>query len=191
MNNAPCNASVVALEEMVCMKLHRSTFEEVLGPLQALIDQSARARDAAAKHVQQQQQQAGLSAADRSQFRLRRRLCAQANGAVYFLAAHVRDKPGHEAKEYTLRIESIDAVASAGLQEEVLAEVALLKSLPLLLSSTSACLPPLLHTFHDEAALYSVFSGRALCSLEQLRVHKRLDEEARSHSDRTCGRGCV
>ena len=56
-----------------------------------------------------------------------------------------------------------------------MAEVALLKSLPLLLSSTSACLPPLLHTFHDEAALYSVFSGRALCSLEQLRVHKRLD----------------
>ena len=64
------------------LKLWRPAFEAVLGPLQEIIDKSARARDAAARLQQQQLQQAGLSAADRSCFKLRRRLCAHATGAV-------------------------------------------------------------------------------------------------------------
>ena len=81
------------------------------------------------------------------------------------------------AKEYTMRIESIDALAKAGSQDEVLAEVALLKSLPLQLAEKVAALPPLLATFRDERALYWIFSGRALCTLRQLSSHARLDED--------------
>ena len=179
-NSAPRNASVVALEDgLEVLTLDRSTFESVLGPLQDIIDKSAKARDAAARHVQQQQQQAGLSAADRSSFKLRRRLCVQAGGSVVYLAAHVRRELGpaeSASKEYTLRLESIAALAKAGLQEEVIAEVQLLKSLPLLMGHAVASLPPLLATFRDERALYWVFSGRALCNVAQLSKHARFDE---------------
>jgi len=165
------------------MTLERRTFEAVLGPLQEIIDKSARARDAAARNIQREQQQAGLSTADRSCFKLRRKLCEQANGAVLYLAAHVRtgtdadENSSVATKEYTLRLESIGALAAAGSQEEVLAEVALLKGLPIMMNSKRvASLPPLLSTFRDERALYWVFTGRTLCTVQQMAAHAHLDE---------------
>ena len=90
---------------------------------------------------------------------------------------HVRS--GAAPKEYTLRLESIAALAQAGAQEEVLAEVALLKQLPIMMDPERvASLPPLLATFRDERSLCWIFQGRALCTLHQLSAHARLDEEA-------------
>ena len=176
MNNAPRNASVVAKEELTCMTMDRKTFEAVLGPLQEIIDKAARARDEAARSVQQQQQAAGLSGADSSCFRLKRRLCTQSNGAVVYLAA--LERAGVAEKEYTMRLEGIATLASQGAQEEVLAEVALLKELPLQLGAPMVTLPPLLLTFRDERALYWVFGGRSMCTLQQMCRHARLDDSA-------------
>ena len=67
------------------MTIDRATFEDVLGPLQEIIDESARARDAAARQQQKQREQAGLSSANRSSFRLRRRICIQACSAPHAL----------------------------------------------------------------------------------------------------------
>lgn len=152
---------------MTCMTLDRSTFEAVLGPLQDIIDKAAKARDEAAKHVQQRQQQAGLAAADRSCFKLKRRLCVHSYGAVVYLALHARSPDAKRAaapsnKEYTMRLESIATIAKAGTHEEVLAEVSLLRAVHADPRLPKAILPPLLATFRDERALYWVFQVRHL-----------------------------
>ena len=74
-NNAPRNASIVAASaSLECMMLDRDNFEAVIGPLQALIDEQAAARDRAARQVQAAQEQAGLSAARRADFALTRQV---------------------------------------------------------------------------------------------------------------------
>jgi CRP-like cAMP-binding protein len=186
LNNAPRNASIVAASQSLeCLALDRATFEEVLGPLQAILDKQAAARDAAAREVQEQQLQAGLSTARRADFVLQRQLGAvPSTGALLFLASHggahdgAIGSPKAEAMQYTLRVESLASVAKAGSHEEVLAEVALLRALPLQMSVRSAVLPQLLCTFRDERALHWVFSGRALCTLSQLNALDSWLEEA-------------
>ena len=88
-----------------------------------------------------------------------------------------------------MRVEGLRAIASQGAQEEVLAEVALLKELPLQMGAPMATLPPLLLTFRDEAALYSVFGGRSMCTLQQMYRHARLDEPAITFAARLHRRG--
>ena len=73
------------------------------------------------------------------------------------------DGAAGSSKEYTLRLESIAALASSSMHEEVLAEVALLKAVQLQLDSQLSVLPQLLATFRDDRALYWVFDSRALC----------------------------
>jgi len=131
--------------------------------------------------VQEQQLQAGLSSARRADFALHRHICQTGaiGGGRLYLASHEPHGGGggkEEAKQYTLRAESVAAVVRAGAQQEVLAELVLLRSLPLQMSQPCAALAPLLCTFRDERALYWVFSGRALCTLSQLRAHKPLGE---------------
>jgi len=72
----------------------------------------------------------------------------------------------------------LSAIVKAGTQGEGLQEAKLLKSLRLDLGGATATLPALLSAFRDEAAIFWVFSGRAVCTLQQLSAHSRLEEAA-------------
>jgi len=81
------------------------------------------------------------------------------------------------SREYTLRVASKAKVIDNNGQQDVLSELLLLKQLAVLLPPGQACLPHLLASFHDPAALYWVFNCRAAVALDVLLKRATLGED--------------
>ena len=144
---APRAANVIARGPLRCLCVGRDGFEEVLGPLQSIIDADRRRRERISEQRLLQREAQGLASVRRGDFVM----YALAGGECCELALATHAPSGGE---YTLRGYSKARVQSAGMAERVMSEAALLAGI----ATASPFVPLALTHFQDESHLFTVFS---------------------------------
>ena len=154
---APRAANVIARGPLRCLCIGRDGFEEVLGPLQSIIDADRRRRERISEQRLLQREAQGLASVRRGDFVM----YALAGGECCELALATHAPSGGE---YTLRGYSKARVQSAGMAERVMSEAALLAGI----ATASPFVPLALTHFQDESHLFAVFKVRAVSDLQTL-----------------------
>lgn len=137
---------------------------QVLGPLQSIIDDDRRRREAMAQQQRALQTAEGLLGATVSDFELQALSCA-ADPVQYVLAAH------QGRKLYTIKTTSKSKVVEMGMAQRMITEVALVAGF---LGDYHRMVPLTLTTHQDERLLYTVIKARMAIDLSSL--WDKLDE---------------
>jgi len=148
-----------------CLHISKDAFEEVLGPLQAIIDDDRQQREKAAREKQILMEQEGLSGVKIGDFTLEG-ICVSADPVQYVLAKH-------KGKEYTLKAISKAKTVQMGLQTRIMHE----KELTSALYQQHKLLPLALKNLEDEGYLYSVYKTRVCVDLASLIGETPFDEK--------------
>ena len=154
LDGAPRSADVVSLsDDVVLMKLARTDFERLLGPLQEMLDADRRARAQREERRLASLEEEGLKNVRRST------IAVQARAAEgLYLCQH-----SSTAREYTLIVESKAALIGREAAARTRERLAVLLEL-----REAKHVAKALRTFHDEANLYTLLRGRAVCYLPEL-----------------------
>jgi len=161
LQNEPRAATVRAMSDLRIMSLSRAEFEQLLGSLQAILEEANRQREEAALKETRQLEVLKLSNAQRGSFGTTAFVCATDCGGLY-TAVHFTT-----GTSYTVREETKAMLVENAAQERVQREVRLFKLLGAEMLQT-ACLPQLLKRFQTDDSLYWLFKGQACCDLSTL-----------------------
>lgn len=175
--NEPRAANVIARGPLKCLCIGRDGFEEVLGPLQSIIDEDRRRREKIAEEKMLQQEAEGLASVSRRDFGLRA-LALATETSELVLATHVTT-----GIDYTVRGTSKARAIATGTTSRLVAESRLLAEL----TTPCAFVPLALSSWHDETHLYTVFKVIVVADLQALIDAKGPLPEA----DATFYAGCV
>lgn len=173
LHDAPRAATVTAVGPTRCLCVGRHAFEEVLGPLQSIIDADAQARERQASEKRLEAEAAGLTAAAIESFGV---LAVVKRGDVGDLAV-VRTLGGPEGgggQHYTLRSVGKRRAADAGQLPLLLRERELLARMPLSAPGVCAellCLPA-------PRAVHALLKSVLLTSLEAVMGGEPMAEAA-------------
>ena len=158
LDNAPRSADVVAVRDLVLMRLTKLDFETHLGPLQSLLDADRRERA-----QRERRRQEGLEAEGLRNVRRSTLLVQARSGEGLYLCQHMSTQ-----REYTLAVESKAALIAREPPARTREMLAVLQELSHVASERERHVAKALHTFHDEANLYTLLRGRAVCTLDEL-----------------------
>eukprot|EP00308_Calcidiscus_leptoporus_P000358 CAMPEP_0119357956 /NCGR_PEP_ID=MMETSP1334-20130426/6257_1 /TAXON_ID=127549 /ORGANISM="Calcidiscus leptoporus, Strain RCC1130" /LENGTH=1049 /DNA_ID=CAMNT_0007372323 /DNA_START=84 /DNA_END=3233 /DNA_ORIENTATION=+ len=151
-------ANVVADGRLKCLYISKDAFEEVLGPLQAIIDEDRKWREKVAKSKQLQQEAEGLNNVKSSDFE------AQAVPVATDCGRLVIATNTSTLNVYTVKVASKAKVVQLGQQSRIMSEKALFASLV----NHHAYVPLALGNFMDNSCLYTVFKVRIVMELSVL-----------------------
>ena len=167
LTNEPRAANVIATGDRPLKLLHisKDAFEEVLGPLQEIIDQDRQYRETIAHKKQLQQESEGLANVTIGDFSLEGSTC-NSDPFSYVLAKL-------KGREYTIKSVSKAKVVQMGLQQRIMAE----KELAANLLQTNRFVPLALTTLQDDHYLYTVFKTRVSVDLSSLMGEAGFDEK--------------
>lgn len=167
LNNEPRAANVIACSErpLKLLYISKEAFEEVLGPLQEIIDADRQYRESIALKKQLQQESEGLANVCIGDFLLEGK-SVTAEPCQYVLARL-------KGREYTIKSVSKTKVVQMGLQHRIMHEKELASSL----LTHSRFVPLALTTLQDEGYLYTVFKTRVAIDLSTLLGEIAFDEK--------------
>jgi len=167
LTSEPRAANVIACGDRPVKLLHisKDAFEEVLGPLQEIIDMDRQWREQLAHKKQLQQEQEGLANVTVGDFAMEG-VSATAEPFQYVLAKL-------KGREYTIKSVSKSKVVQMGLQQRVMAE----KELASARLDTNRFVPLALTTLQDDGYLYTVFKTRIAVDLATLLGETAFDEK--------------
>jgi len=166
LHSEPRAANVIAATPMLkVLYISKDAFEEVLGPLQDIIDADRQWREKLALSKQMAQEAEGLAGVTISDFAFEGIACS-VDPFQYVLA---------KCKDKSLSIKSVPKakVVSMGLQQRIMAE----KELALTLTSSHRMVPLSLTTLQDDTTLYTVFKNRIAIDLATLIGETGFDEK--------------
>jgi len=153
---APRAASVISRGKSTCFMISRKTFEEVLGPLSAIIQKVTKKRETeslAALQMKSNAKEIGLEKASITDLKVQC-VIAQSENCVYRVAK------GQNGKNFTLKSYNRENIEKASLQAQVLRDRQLLA---LAMASTDPeCTQftlPVIKTFVGEGGLHVAFKG--------------------------------
>lgn len=155
---APRAANVIAMGKLKCLYISKDAFEEVLGPLQKIINDDRAAREKVAMQKQLQQETEGLAHVSMKDFTVYG-VPVETGHSQLVLVTHKQSKA-----EYTLKAISKTKAVERSLQNRIMTEKALLSTL----ATPSRFVPLALTSFVDEAYLFIVFKTRVATELDQL-----------------------
>jgi CRP-like cAMP-binding protein/serine/threonine protein kinase len=154
--------------------ISRSAFESMLGPLQEMLEDNRRTREAAFNSQQQQLEKFGLGNATRDNFMIDAQISNTPCG-VTWLVRHIATD-----KTYTMREEGKRAILVNGESTRTNRELELLKELAQVKRPTPF-LPTVLRAFQSPQSLCVLFKQHALCELSEVAALSpggTLDEES-------------
>ena len=157
-DKSPRAANVKARGPLQCLCIGREGFEEVLGPLQSIIDEDRWRRERLAAERLRGQEAEGLAGLSRNDFKLK--ACVSSNETSELVRATHLATGG----AYTLRGSSKSRAEASGMAPRLVAEAALLAEL----GAASPFVPLALGQWHDATHLYSLFKLRVVADLQQL-----------------------
>ena len=157
LDNAPRAAAVRAITPLKCVKIDRTTFERLLGPLQHIIDSDRQRREFEAASQKMQLEAAGLSGASFASFQFRAPVMRLDTGGL--LASHHIGT----SETYTVRAESKVKLHEMDQTERVQRELEIMRATGL--NGHLPMLPAMLCTFASPLALFSLFKTRISCEL--------------------------
>jgi len=168
---APRAANVIAKDGMLkCLNISKDAFEEVLGPLQTIIDEDRKWREKVASAKQLKLEAEGLSNVKRKDFSARA-VTVTTDFGQYVLVTH-----SASGKEYTVKAHSKAKAVALGLQDRIMGEQNLLATM----ANTNLFVPLALIHFQDESYLYTVFKVHVVMDLDELLSSVAFDEAAAS-----------
>jgi len=156
LKHEPRAANVIATTKLKCFYVSKDSFEEVLGPLQAIIDDDRIAREKQAASKQLQLEAEGLTGVDFGSFTLIGQTVLNDPTAMVLVS--------FKGKEYTVKALSKAKVEAMSLQSRVLNERAILAGL----SQTHNFVPQALVSLTDTSYIYWVFKVTIACALSEL-----------------------
>jgi CRP-like cAMP-binding protein len=167
LTSEPRAANVIASGDrpVKLLFISKDAFEEVLGPLQEIIDQDRQYREELAHKKQLQQESEGLANVAIGDFTLEGISCT-CEPFTYVLAKL-------KGREYTIKSVSKSKVVQLGLQQRVMAE----KELASALLQTNRFVPLALTTMQDDGYLYTVFKTRVGVDLSTVLGETAFDEK--------------
>jgi CRP-like cAMP-binding protein/serine/threonine protein phosphatase PrpC len=167
LTSEPRAANVIASGDrpVKLLFISKDAFEEVLGPLQEIIDQDRQYREELAHKKQLQQESEGLANVAIGDFTLEGVSCT-CEPFTYVLAKL-------KGREYTIKSVSKSKVVQLGLQQRVMAE----KELASALLQTNRFVPLALTTMQDDGYLYTVFKTRVGVDLSTVLGETAFDEK--------------
>jgi len=167
LTSEPRAANVIACGDrpLKVLYISKDAFEEVLGPLQEIIDMDRQWREQLAHKKQLQQEQEGLANVTVGDFSMEGVSCT-AEPFQYVLAKL-------KGREYTIKSVSKSKVVQMGLQQRVMAE----KELASARLDTNRFVPLALTTLQDDGYLYTVFKTRVAVDLSTLLGETPFDEK--------------
>lgn len=145
--------------------ISKEAFEEVLGPLQEIIDADRQYRESIALKKQLQQESEGLANVQIGDFGLEGKTVV-VEPCQYVLAKL-------KGREYTIKSVSKSKVVQMGLQSRIMHE----KELASVLLNHNRFVPLALTTLQDEGYLYTVFKTRISCDLSTMLGETAFDEK--------------
>jgi hypothetical protein len=166
LTNAPRAANVVARGPVKALYINRDAFEEVLGPLQAIIDEDRKWREKKARDKQMAAEKEGLVNVNLASFALHG-VCAEPDWGQYVAALHNVKK-----QEYTIKACSKQHAVSSNLVAKVMCE----KNLLCELATHNAFVPTSLAFFQDDSYLYTVYKLKITTTLAALLSQSVFDE---------------
>jgi len=155
---APRAANVVAVGKLKCLYISKDAFEEVLGPLQKIMNDDRAAREKVAMQKQLQQETEGLQHVSLKDLSVHG-VPVEAGHIQLILVTHNQSKA-----EYTLKAVSKTKAVERNLQNRIMTEKALLSQL----ANPSRFVPLALTSFVDESYLFIVFKTRVATELDLL-----------------------
>lgn len=168
LTSAPRAANVIAVGKLKCLHISKDAFEEVLGPLQNIINDDRAAREKVAMQKQLQQETEGLAAVARKDLKMVGLAVEIYHGQLVL----VKHKLG---QEYTLKAISKSQAVERSLQARVMNEKLLLSTL----ATPSRFVPLALTSFLDEAYLCIVFKARVVTEMNAL-IERAVFSEAQA-----------
>jgi len=166
LNSEPRAASVTAIDHQSKMLyISKDAFEEVLGPLQEIIDADRQQREDNAMRKQIAQEQEGLNNVTAESFSLEA-VTVTADPIQYVLAKL-------KGREYTIKAVSKQKVVAMGMQQRVRDE----KELASTIFLQNRFVPLALQTLQDANYLYTVFKTRVCVDLSTLLGETAFDEK--------------
>merc|ERR1719345_455931 len=168
LTSAPRAANVIAMGKLKCLHISKDAFEEVLGPLQNIINDDRAAREKVAMQKQLQQETEGLASVSRKDLEMVGLAVEIYHGQLVL----VKHKQG---QEYTLKAISKSQAVESSLQARVMTEKLLLSTL----ATPSRFVPLALTSFLDESYLCIVFKARVVTEMNAL-IERAVFSEAQA-----------
>jgi len=167
LTNEPRAANVIACGErpLKLLYISKEAFEEVLGPLQEIIDADRQYRETIALKKQLQQESEGLANVGIGDFTL------EGKSVIVEPVQYVLAKL--KGREYTIKSASKSKVVQMGLQQRIMQE----KELASALLVHNRFVPLALTTLQDDGYLYTVFKTRIAIDLATLLGETGFDEK--------------
>lgn len=167
LTNEPRAANVIASGDrpLKLLYISKDAFEEVLGPLQEIIDADRQWRENVAHKKQLQQEQEGLADVVIDSFTMEGVACT--SEPFQYVLAKLK------GREYTIKSVSKSRVVSMGLQARIMAEKELASSR----LDTNRFVPLALTTLQDDGYLYTVFKTRIAVDLSSILGEQAFDEK--------------
>ena len=156
----PRAANVIALSPQVkLLHISKYAFEEVLGPLQEIIDADRQRRELVAKDMKLQQEAEGLVGVTISDFEVL--ATSYTNEPLRFMIAR---RTGNSTSTYTLKASSKATAQEMGVAQRILAERELMEAM----TCSHRMVPVPMAFMEDNVYHYSVFKTRTAISLATL-----------------------
>ena len=167
LTSEPRAANVIVSGErpLKLLYISKEAFEEVLGPLQEIIDSDRQYRETIALKKQLQQESEGLANVSIGDFTL------EGKSVILEPCQYVLAKL--KGREYTIKSVSKSKVVQMGLQQRIMHE----KELASALLNHNRFVPLALTTLQDEGYLYTVFKTRVAIDLSTLLGETPFDEK--------------
>jgi serine/threonine protein kinase len=164
LKHEPRAANVIAEQKLKCLQISKDGFEEVLGSLQAIIDDDRKWRERIAQSKQLLQEAEGLLNEDFSTFTVQ--------GQVFSSDMFTMVLAEHNSKTYTIKALSKAKVVERHMQAAVMNEKALLSQI----TNANRFVPLALSTMNDPNYLYTVFKVRVAMELSAIMEEQPLSE---------------
>lgn len=162
LEHQPRAANCIAVGKVKCLYISKDAFEEVLGSLQAIIDNDRQWREKVATSKQLQQEAEGLAGVSFSSFTV--------NGVVMTNDPSSFVLATHKGREYTVKAISKSKVEELSQQQRVLNEKNILTGI----TASHPFVPLALAFLADASYLYVIFKTSAVISLGSL-----MDEQSK------------
>ena len=177
LNDAPRAANVVASGAVKLLHIGRGTFEDVLGPLQHIIDSDRQRRETQARRASESRRAlkrpsvTGVASVRRDQVKWLSHCYTTRTTSVGLVRVPRKKDP------MTLIMSSKSAVSALGAQEALVREVSLYRELSS--SLASRFVPPSVSNFSDSQYLCSLINCSAACTLDDLLFEPVAEHTAR------------
>jgi len=169
LTSAPRAANVIAMGRLKCLHISKDAFEEVLGPLQNIINDDRAAREKVAMQKQLQQETEGLASVARKDLEMVGLAVEIYHGQLVLV------KHKQQGQEYSLKAISKAKAVEMSLQARVMTEKLLLSTLV----TPSRFVPLALTSFLDESYLCIIFKARVVTEMNAL-IERAVFSEAQA-----------